>query len=148
MSLLFAGISFLILFVKKTHATAPKKNSEPVYRTVQRGYSREQKKELIDFIGSQYGNPLMSLDFIQKRTSLNSYQVNEILKDCCNMLYKEYINSIRIKEAKRLLAETNKQIGEIAENVGYCYSNSFARIFRKTEHMTPNQYRKNFRKNQ
>ncbi|MGM0443376.1 MAG: helix-turn-helix domain-containing protein [Fibrobacterota bacterium] len=139
-ALIFGAISAVtaLLLHRKKESPPVRK---PTYRKVSAGYSQEDADRLIAFLGHEYGNPLMSLDLIRKKLALNSYQVNEILRDRFSLQYKQYINHIRISEAKRLLTETNRQISDIAEQVGYCYSNSFARIFRKIEGMTPNQYR-------
>lgn len=121
---------------------------KPIYkRKDNENYSSDDAEKLIEFLGDNYGNPLMSQELIRKKLGLNNYQTNEILKNKCNMQYKQYLNHIRITEAKRLLRDTDRQIGTIAEQVGYCYANSFARTFRSIEQITPNQYRQESRKN-
>ena len=53
----------------------------------------------------------------------------------------EYLNIIRIKEAKILLRSTKNSITDIAYSVGYNDSKYFARIFKKLNNITPSQYR-------
>jgi AraC-like DNA-binding protein len=107
-------------------------------------YNQEDTEKLFEYIEKNLSNPLLSLDLIAKEIGLNSFIVNEILKDKKDTQYKHYIDKLRIDEAKRLLAETEHQISVIAERCGYCYSNSFSRIFGKYCGMTPNEYRKKF----
>lgn len=107
-------------------------------------YSEEDAKKLFEHITKNLSNPLLSLDLIAKEIGLSSFVVNEILKDKKNTQYKNYIDNLRMDEAKRLLTETEHQISVIAEQCGYCYSNSFSRIFGKYCDMTPNEYRKKF----
>ena len=59
------------------------------------------------------------------------------------MTFKQYLNKIRLSEAKRLLKETDRQIADIAYHVGYKNVTHFHRIFKQNEKISPNEYRKN-----
>ena len=54
----------------------------------------------------------------------------------------EHIKSLRIKEARRLLKETNLAVHEIADKVGFNDYNYFCRVFKKEVGMPAKQYRK------
>lgn len=56
---------------------------------------------------------------------------------CC-----DYINSVRLAEARGMLINTNMKIAQIAEAVGYKSQYYFARQFKKEYKMTAIQYRK------
>ena len=107
-------------------------------------YTDETAQNLLEYIEKNISNPLLSLDLINKEVGINSFVVNEILKDQKDVQYKKYIDTLRIEKAKRMLTESEHQISVIAEQVGYCYSNSFSRIFGKYCGMTPNEYRNKF----
>lgn len=53
----------------------------------------------------------------------------------------DYINGLRIEEAKRLLRQTNMNIVEVATHVGYNNAQSFNRFFKKYEGITPGEFR-------
>jgi YesN/AraC family two-component response regulator len=55
----------------------------------------------------------------------------------------DYIHEKRMQKAKELLVETNMRINDVAEFVGYYNTNTFIRIFKKVEGVSPGQYRKN-----
>ncbi|CAA6696522.1 MULTISPECIES: DNA-binding transcriptional regulator [unclassified Lentimonas] len=55
------------------------------------------------------------------------------------------IRRIRIDKARRLLAETDMQMQNIAEVCGYATYNYLTHVFKKTTGMTPRDYRKQFR---
>ena len=57
--------------------------------------------------------------------------------------FKEYIVNVRIKNACRLLLETNKSITDIAFECGFNDSNYFGDAFRHVKGVSPNKYRKN-----
>ncbi|MEO0513868.1 MAG: helix-turn-helix domain-containing protein [Planctomycetota bacterium] len=53
-----------------------------------------------------------------------------------------YLIQLRLRQAVRLLEDTDLNITQIAHQVGFADSNYFARQFRKTMATTPTQYRK------
>lgn len=54
----------------------------------------------------------------------------------------QYINDLRIAEARILLSNTGLSITEIALNVGYSSSNYFTNVFRDLCQCTPSEYRR------
>ena len=56
-----------------------------------------------------------------------------------------YIQTIRIDEAKRLLRLTKKSLSEIALSLGYSSQSHFQKLFKKISGTTPMTYRKNSR---
>lgn len=67
------------------------------------------------------------------------------LYDSCNRYLQtgiaEYIKNLRIKEAQRLLAETDLTVHEISDRVGFADYNYFCRIFKKTAGLPALKYR-------
>ncbi len=58
------------------------------------------------------------------------------------MTLTDYINRLRIEEAKYLLDHGNVSVTDAAFSVGYTDPNYFSKVFTKLEHMTPHDYRK------
>lgn len=54
----------------------------------------------------------------------------------------QYLTKFRLKRAAMLLAEHTLSIQDIADVVGIPDSNYFTKLFKKSFHMTPQQYRK------
>lgn len=57
----------------------------------------------------------------------------------------EYVHTLRLQEAKRLLQETRWSIASISQEVGYEHSSSLTRLFLRYEGMTPKAYRNSFK---
>lgn len=57
----------------------------------------------------------------------------------------EYVQTLRIEEAKQLLETTGMAIDTIAERVGYSDPTSFRRLFKRTAGVTPGLYRRRYR---
>ena len=55
----------------------------------------------------------------------------------------DYINNIRINQAKNIMERDDCMIYEISEKVGFTSSQYFSKIFKENVGLTPNQYRRN-----
>jgi len=53
----------------------------------------------------------------------------------------EYLNRVRIHQAKQLLKETNMKIYEISGRVGFRDSHYFGIVFKKIMGLSPGEYR-------
>jgi AraC family transcriptional regulator of adaptative response / methylphosphotriester-DNA alkyltransferase methyltransferase len=58
------------------------------------------------------------------------------------MTPRAYMDRLRLKEAKRLLAETEERVIDIAASVGFGSLATFNRFFREETGDTPTAYRK------
>ena len=57
----------------------------------------------------------------------------------------EYVLSLRVQRAQRLLTTTNQSVGEIALATGFYDQSHFTKRFNKAVGMTPLAYRKKYR---
>ncbi|HJS77349.1 MAG TPA: helix-turn-helix domain-containing protein [Burkholderiales bacterium] len=57
----------------------------------------------------------------------------------------DYVQNLRIEEAKRLLESTARAAEEISADVGYEDASFFRRLFRRRTGLSPSQYRRSFR---
>lgn len=58
-----------------------------------------------------------------------------------------YLIDCRIKNAKKLLWDTNISIVEVAEKSGFSCQQYLNKVFKRETGMTPNEYRKVFQQN-
>ena len=70
-------------------------------------------------------------------TNLSQYFKNHTQKTI-----NDYVTNLRIKKSQELLANTDKQLSEIAEETGYLNTSSFIRRFKQITGVTPGQYAK------
>jgi len=64
-----------------------------------------------------------------------------LFKQVTGISFKEYLNKVRIEEAKSLLEHTDYSIMEIAVACGYSDQSYFTKVFKKATGITPKQYR-------
>jgi two-component system response regulator YesN len=55
--------------------------------------------------------------------------------------FTEFFARIKIREAKRLMKETDLSIVAISLELGYSEANYFTRVFKKYESISPKEYR-------
>ena len=71
----------------------------------------------------------------------NPDYLTQIIKADTGMTLCSYLNDIRLKEAKKLLLNTNKTVTQIAYSTGFSDEKYFMKIFRRNENVTPSEYR-------
>lgn len=67
--------------------------------------------------------------------------LSKLFKNNMNMNLREYINQLRVEEAKRLLLSTSMSVSEIASNVGYYNISYFSTVFHKLVGVSPFDWR-------
>ncbi len=78
--------------------------------------------------------------------NLSEVHTNRIFRQIFGKSFLTYLTDIRLKNAKRLLRRENIEISDIATLVGYNSYNGFYIAFKKEFGITPNMYRKKYRK--
>lgn len=87
-------------------------------------------------------NKKISLNDISERFYINPYYFSQLFKRKTGETYLDYITGLRVKRAARLLEETDLNIYEICEMVGYSDTNHFNKIFERRMGLKPSEYKK------
>lgn len=93
------------------------------------------------YISSNFTHEL-SLTQLADKYSMSPSYFSRKFKLCTGFGYKEYLITIRIIEACKLLLNTDLTITEIAEKCGFDDSNYFGDSFKKVKGISPREYRK------
>lgn len=93
-----------------------------------------------EYIEENYGRDI-SLNEIAEYVHLSSSYFSRLYKQVTKGNLVDFINSVRIKHAKKLLVTSNHDIDYIAFAVGFNTHNYFTTVFRRFESMTPSEYR-------
>ncbi|MFD0710463.1 response regulator [Paenibacillus sp. GCM10027626] len=83
----------------------------------------------------------LSLNRLSEIVYLNPVYLSRLYKQSTGTGLVDYINEVRLKKAKQALIETNAKIHDIARSVGFESPTYFARLFKRNEGMTPQEYR-------
>jgi len=82
---------------------------------------------------------------LSKLADIEHYNINYFckwFKGLMKVTPFQYIQDLRVKRAKELLADTSYSILQIAEMVGYRHNSSLTRVFKSLENTTPEEFRR------
>ncbi|KQN96224.1 response regulator transcription factor [Paenibacillus sp. Leaf72] len=92
------------------------------------------------YIEAHY-NENISLKGLAGKFYMNSVYLGQLFRKTYGVYFNEYLLSIRVREAKKLLRQTDMRMYEVAEMVGFQNSDYFVTQFEKLEKVTPTDYR-------
>lgn len=75
---------------------------------------------------------------------LNPQYISQLFKSEIGVNFLAYLTNIRMEKAKKLLLTSSASIAEVAEQSGYGDYRVFTKVFKKSEGVTPSQYRRDF----
>lgn len=85
---------------------------------------------------------LPSVGYFAEQLHLSANYFGDLIKKETGQSAKEYLLNKTIKIAKEQVFDTDKNINEIAYEMGFKYPQHFTRLFKQKIGMTPNEFRK------
>ena len=113
---------------------SPKREEQREERTIY-GITRYLQEHLAEEV---------SLSVLAEKFHLNSQYISQLFKSEIGVNFLNYLTNIRMEKAKKLLLTTSLSIAEVSEQSGYGDYRVFTKVFKKTEGITPSQYRRDF----
>lgn len=95
----------------------------------------------LNYINDHYMKSI-SLDDVASHVYLNSSYFSSLFKAQVGEGFSDYLNKVRIREAKKHLRSTRLSVLQVALMVGYESQSYFSKIFKKITQQTPRQFRK------
>ncbi len=108
-------------------AKSTKSNMERVVQYIKQNYSKELRLEMLAGI---FG--------------YNSAYLGKVFRQYTGENFNNYLDNIRITEAKRLLSQEDHKVYEVAEMVGYSNINYFHNKFKKSVGISPLSFKKQY----
>ena len=97
--------------------------------------------DIISYMKENCGRKL-TISSISKELHLNSALISKMIKENTGMKFNDYLNFIRIQNAKQLIMNTNTNITQIALETGYNDYYYFTSKFKELTGELPSDYRK------
>ncbi len=111
-------------------------------------YTNEKKiqdskpiRQAKQYINQNY-NKDINLEDVSNLIGFNPAYFSSLFKKETGENFMEYIMKIRIQNAKFLLIQTDKDIADIASDVGYMDLKYFSKLFKKKTGLNPSEFRK------
>jgi AraC-like DNA-binding protein len=113
----------------------------PVYDT---GEVPRKINDIQDYMQDNFAKHL-SLEKLSDRFFISKYYLCHEFKKHTGLSPNEYLITVRLNNAKRLLQFSDIRVSEIAESAGFASMNHFFYTFKKHEKMSPSEYRKQWK---
>ncbi|WP_413376539.1 response regulator [Alkalihalobacillus sp. 1P02AB] len=96
---------------------------------------------IVTYVHQNYAED-MSLKTLGNSFHINPIYLGQLFQKEVNSSFTKYLNKLRIERAKKLLMNSYEKAGHIGKKVGYTDATYFYKQFKKFEHMTPSEWRK------
>ena len=113
-------------------------------KTIERGITPDAGREIVAYIHEMYQKPLLQSEVADHFHYSKEYYCRAF-KKYTGVTFKQYLTSIRLMNAVKLLNSTEKTIIEIAQRTGFTDESQFIACFKAHYQQTPGQYRKQLR---
>ena len=98
--------------------------------------------QALAYLDEHYGDRNLGVGTLDKMFGVSSAYLSERFRAHTGQGIGDYLTSVRMMHACRLLRETDMTLEEIAESVGIVGSSTLIRLFKKTQGVTPGVYRR------
>lgn len=106
-----------------------------------KSHNHALKDELVAYIDGHLDDAGINLSVLSAAFNITASYLSKFFKEQTGENLLEYLNKRRVEKAKQLLVATEDTISDITEQCGFTNSNTFIRVFKKCEGITPGQYR-------
>lgn len=99
-------------------------------------------RNAIAYMNEKYALSI-TLSEVAEHVELSAEYLSRIFKEETGVKFVVYLNNLRLKNALRLLENTNLKVYEVAERVGYSNLSYFSTVFKKNFGQNPFDYKNN-----
>jgi len=97
--------------------------------------------EIVRYMNKHYMEHL-TLQQMAEKFYISPYYLSRLFKEATGFTFVEYLNNVRVKEAKKLLESTTLKVNQISRKVGFGSVTHFGRVFKEISGHAPLYYRK------
>lgn len=99
---------------------------------------------VVEYINGHFAE-ITSIGQIAEAFFVSKYHLCRVFKNGMKVTLIEYLNQVKIKNARQLLEFSDREVGDIAEACGFNSVAYFSNVFKKITGISPSEYRKNIR---
>ena len=98
-------------------------------------------QEIMRYIEENYAMEELSLNVVASHVNFSPNHLSMVFSQQTGQTFIKYLTDYRMNKAKELLRCSSEKSSTIAQQVGYKDPHYFSYLFKKTQNMTPTQYR-------
>ena len=131
--------------INKDGLSSPVNGTESKTSGLPTNFAQELQVQLIALMENNkpYLNADLQLDDIAQMIDISRHHASQLINDYFHQNFYEFINRYRVKEAKKMLLDTDNDHGieDVAFQCGFNNRVSFYRTFKKFEGVSPTEFR-------
>jgi len=150
-SLIFSSLIFVLGYrgnqqIQISNEIMDYSNDETEFEEILTKQEEELKRQLILLFEKEkiYKQPDLRITTVSETLHPNRTYISKLINDQFGMNFNEFVNRYRIAEAKQLLGNISNSLftmDYISEKSGFGSVNSFTRVFKEMEGITPGRFR-------
>lgn len=125
-------VAYIVSIIKKALELREKKASNRYGNVV---------AQIKEYIEKNYSDEELSLNLLASHVNFSPNHLSTIFSQQTGNTFSRYLTDYRMNKAKELLRCTGKKASVISTEIGYKDPHYFSYLFKKTQGMTPTQYR-------
>lgn len=98
-------------------------------------------RRVLDYINEHYTKEDLSLGSVAAAVDVSANYLSSVFSQNMQKTFTEYVTEKRMEKAKKLLRNSEDSTGKIASEVGYKDAHYFSYVFKKTQGLSPREYR-------
>ena len=99
------------------------------------------REKIEEYVEENYYDKDLNVSTIGAYFDMTPSYISRLFKEGTGESLLDYINTIRLKKAKELLLQEELTVERVGTMVGYSNINTFIRVFKRYEGITPGKYR-------
>ena len=96
------------------------------------------------YVSERYFDPNISLISVAAHVGMSAAHFSTIFSQTLGITFIAYLTKLRIDKAKEYLSLSDMKLSTIATEIGYNEPNYFSHVFKKSEGITPKEFRNRF----
>jgi len=106
-------------------------------------YLDQRVRRALEFMDQHFFSDL-TVERIAREAYLSTSRFSHLFKSQMGLAPVEYLTRVRIENARQMLKNSKKSVAEIAQELGYSDQSYFTKVFKKSEGLTPQSFRKGY----
>ncbi|MCL1933155.1 MAG: response regulator [Candidatus Azobacteroides sp.] len=100
-------------------------------------------EKILKIINANLSNPKLNVEMLGASVGFSRVHIHRKLKELTGQSARDFIRTIRLEQAKKLLKQKNLTISQVADAVGFVSLSHFSASFREYYGISPKEYMEN-----
>ncbi|NER08615.1 MAG: helix-turn-helix transcriptional regulator, partial [Okeania sp. SIO3C4] len=105
-----------------------------------RSFTSTHYKKVFDFVARNFGQPI-PVENLAAQAGISTYHFSRLFKQVIGTSPHQFVIAYRVEQGKKMLADRDRPMIDIALSCGFSDQAHFSRMFKKVEGVTPKVWR-------